>query len=218
MTDRLVARPFESGWPFKREPNPQRSRFDSTWTQTKSLLFREVDMIATAGCEIVLQVDIRPKDFRRDGGIRADARPPGYHGVIVSFQSQYGPLRYASDKFIHSPWGSGRPVWQDNVRAVALGLEALRLVDRYGIARDGQQYKGWNELGSGMPMPAAMSYDEAKRFMETEADVLFSALFHADEVEAAFRTAAKRLHPDAGGSADDFRRLVEARDLLVAGR
>jgi hypothetical protein len=33
--------------------------------------------------------------------------------------------------------------WQDNLRAVALGLEALRRVERYGIAQRGEQYAGW---------------------------------------------------------------------------
>jgi hypothetical protein len=33
--------------------------------------------------------------------------------------------------------------WQHNVRSIALGLEALRAVDRYGITRRGQQYAGF---------------------------------------------------------------------------
>lgn len=35
--------------------------------------------------------------------------------------------------------------------------------------------------------------------------------FSADDVETRFRTVAQRLHPDAGGDADGFRLLVEAR-------
>jgi hypothetical protein len=37
-----------------------------------------------------------------------------------------------------------------------------------------------------------------------------------DEVIAAFRHLAKRAHPDHGGTAEVFRRLVEARDGLLA--
>ncbi len=33
--------------------------------------------------------------------------------------------------------------WQHNVRSIALGLEALRAVDRYGISRRGEQYAGF---------------------------------------------------------------------------
>jgi hypothetical protein len=37
-----------------------------------------------------------------------------------------------------------------------------------------------------------------------------------EDVIAAFRRAVKRAHPDLGGTADDFHRLVEARDRLLA--
>ena len=34
------------------------------------------------------------------------------------------------------------------------------------------------------------------------------------DIEIAFRSAAKRAHPDAGGTSDSFRQLCEARTLL----
>ena len=37
-----------------------------------------------------------------------------------------------------------------------------------------------------------------------------------DEIETAFRAQARDAHPDAGGSAERFRSLVEARRLLLA--
>lgn len=37
----------------------------------------------------------------------------------------------------------------------------------------------------------------------------------ADEVRRAYRAAARDVHPDAGGDADRFRRLAEARDTLL---
>jgi DnaJ domain len=41
------------------------------------------------------------------------------------------------------------------------------------------------------------------------------------EIKAAFRRLAKTAHPDAGGSSEHYRRIVEARDVLLgefAGR
>jgi hypothetical protein len=35
------------------------------------------------------------------------------------------------------------------------------------------------------------------------------------EINAAFRRLAKTAHPDAGGSNEDYRRIVEARDALL---
>jgi hypothetical protein len=37
-----------------------------------------------------------------------------------------------------------------------------------------------------------------------------------DDVIAAFRREAKNAHPDVGGTAEMFRKLVEARDRLLA--
>lgn len=39
--------------------------------------------------------------------------------------------------------------WRDNVRAIAKGLEALRAVDRWGVAKRGQQYAGFALLTAG---------------------------------------------------------------------
>ena len=36
--------------------------------------------------------------------------------------------------------------WQANVRGIALALEALRAVDRYGVTQQAEQYRGWTAL------------------------------------------------------------------------
>lgn len=36
------------------------------------------------------------------------------------------------------------------------------------------------------------------------------------EIEQAFKIAARRAHPDAGGSNDAFKRLAAAKDALIA--
>lgn len=113
------------------------------------------------------------------------------------------------------------PAWQANVRAIALGLEALRRVERYGIAPRGEQYTGWKALPpSSVALGAAMTVDEAARLLcdatmdevgEDPRDVSRVASL----ATALWREAAKRHHPDVGGDPDLFRRLTEARDLLL---
>ncbi len=50
-------------------------------------------------------------------------------------------------------------------------------------------------------------------------DLPLEGALDAAEINAAFRRAAKTAHPDAGGSAETYRRITEARDaLLGAGR
>jgi hypothetical protein len=211
---RLIARPIDE-WPAPMldDYDRQQSRFKASWSSTVDLLDREVWHLG--GDEVVLQLALRDRDFRNDGWIRADAKPE-HPGVIVSFESKHGPLRYWTDEFKGSGQWGYLPGWQANVRAVALGLEALRTVDRYGIARAGEQYRGWNALGAGTPMPAAaMTVDDAVRFLHEHAPGVEWDWDQPDQVARAYRAAAARLHPDAGGDAELFRRLTEARDLLL---
>ena len=43
----------------------------------------------------------------------------------------------------------------------------------------------------------------------------FEGLLNLSEINAAFRQLAKTAHPDAGGSDEQYRRIVEARDALL---
>jgi len=43
----------------------------------------------------------------------------------------------------------------------------------------------------------------------------FESLLNLSDINAAFRQLAKTAHPDAGGSGEHYRRIVEARDALL---
>lgn len=222
----LIVRPLER-WPREFTPASRRKsrpfmRSNSTdawrreaipWADTVELLERELRFLRVTTA--VLQLAIAERDVRHDGWVRADARP-SHPGAIVAFEAPgKGPLSYACDAFDH---------WHDNVRGIAKGLEALRLVQRYGIAASGEQYVGWRAIGSGTPMPAAtMTLEAAARFLiehgefggeEASVEDLLDA--GPDVIGAYYRAAAKKLHPDAGGDPVAFRRLGDARDLLLA--
>lgn len=145
---RYTVRPISDRTAFTGEH--RRSTFQSSWTSTLVLLDHELRQID--GHDIVLEMDVAERDIRIDGQVRANARPAS-PAVRLAFESTHGPLTYGTDAFT---------AWQDNVRAIALGLEALRKVDRYGIARRGEQYAGWKALPAGRAMPAShMTRDEA---------------------------------------------------------
>lgn len=216
---KMTVRPIEQ-WPGPMTPNGERvyAPFKASWSETVDLLDREVYMLAHRSYDtLVLQMAITERDCRLDGWIRSDARP--YHpGVIISFDSVHGPLRYHTDRFKS---GTRQEGWQANVRAVALGLEALRKWDRYGLARDGQQYAGWRQLGSGtIELGAAMTLDAAMAYLSEQAHMdmpVRPTLFALHEwADNAFKIAAKRLHPDSGGDHDAFVRLSQARDLVLS--
>lgn len=221
---RLIYRPIDS-WPGKLTSAGARtySPFDANWQSTLQILGRELAALDVE--EAVVQLAVAENAIRLDGTLRGDRKPPEHPGVILSFDPpSIGPLRYACDRFVARSYSTMRDSWRHNLRAIALGLEALRKVERYGIGSRGEQYVGWKQLGSGTPMPAArMSVDEAARLLcdataaeigEDPADVERVA----SVANALWREAAKTHHPDAGGNPDVFRRLTEARDVLASWR
>lgn len=199
-------------WPWPKTKARRPSRFGTTWSKTVDLLERELGHLQAR--KVVIQVDVDASQVRLDGMLRADARPRS-PGVILSFDSRHGPLSYPCDTFTH---------WQDNIRAVALSLESLRAVDRYGVTRHAEQYRGWQKL----PPPVngraeAMTPDAAARVLERmaiggdpgEADrEVQRILTDRDEWERVYREAVKMTHPDRGGDPEQFKRVQAAWEIL----
>jgi hypothetical protein len=193
------------------DPRKSSATFRASWADTVKLLLAEVEMLG--GQLVVLQVDADPTEIRLDGMLRARASVD-FPGVKVSFESDHGPLMYATDAYDRTGWGMAG--WQANVRAIALGLGALRAVDRYGITSSGEQYRGWAAL-TAEPAEKGLTVDEAARLLaEWMLPVCRPQDIRTEEqANRAFRAAARVHHPDAGGSADAFRLLTSARDVLV---
>jgi hypothetical protein len=200
-------------WPPGWDPNviPDRiSQFTGSWESTQEILARELDYLGAR--QIQFQVAVKDAQVRRDGMLRAETRVD-YPGVILSFTTEeFGTLTYPCNAFRGGGW-KGREGWKDNIRAIALGLEALRKVERYGIANRGQQYAGWRELGSGMAVDR-MTEDRAWEILCEAAGVEIT-LAGADNVERVWREASKRHHPDVGGDSDYFKLITEAREMLT---
>lgn len=206
----LTVRPLVA-WPGElTQPHRRANTFKAGWTSTVNLLEREVNALSISGRggRVVVEMAVEERDCRLDGWIRADAQPR-HPGVILSFESRFGPLRY---------WTDAYTTYQGNVRAIALGLEALRAVDRYGISRSGEQYVGWNAIGAGRPVALTkevavsllgQAANLTKRPKPDDPDI-------AEWATIAFKLAAKANHPDYGGSHDEFVALTAARDLLVS--
>lgn len=176
------------------------SRFDTPWSKTLQLLGREVD--ALRGSNVVIEVDVPERAIRLDGGLRADAKASG-PAVVVAFDSKHGPLQYRCDRFV-TRWSSQGPDWQHNVRAIALTLESLRAVDRYGATNTGQQYAGWKQIGA-----APLAADDALRTLARIAGV---SVLDVDR-DRLISLARRKAHPDTGGSAAlwaEFTRAHEA--------
>lgn len=195
------------------ETSPRRGShiFKASWRDTLDLLGVEIDKLG--GDLVVMQVDVREGDIRNDGMLRANAKV-GHPGVAISFDSDFGPLRYATDAHEKQYGWAKLDGWQANVRAIALSLEKLRAVDRYGVTRRGEQYTGWKALpvSSGVTFPSA---DEAARWLIEQTAELAGTCSLSDR----YRSAARRWHPDAPTSdPDEWEKLSNARTLLTTAR
>lgn len=205
------------------------NRFRSTYNETLALLETELDHLDASEAMAQLVLPDLNGALRLDGALRHDARV-GHPGVVLTIVTPaHGTLVYPCDAF-ESRHSSDPPSWQVNLRAIALGLEKLRRLDDYGITARGQQYAGFRELGAGQALGAGMTRQEAAELLVEHAGwngvritlvgmVLDNGATSDDnegQAESAYRAAAKIHHPDAGGDADLFARLTEARDLLVA--
>lgn len=208
-------------WDGPRTPSDRRRgrwAFKAGWSNTLELLERELAHLDAR--EVVLEADFREQDLRLDGMPRANARPPIDPAVRVAFDSKHGALVYGADTC---------EFWQHNVRSIALGLEALRAVDRYGISRRAEQYRGYRQIGGGPAIvteapldPAAAALvlaraaypDASGPAQDTARDVLTGRL----DLDAVARRARRHTHPDTGGTATAFQRVEDALRVLRGGR
>lgn len=206
LAEVLSIRPLTT-WPGTRR-TPIRSPFKASWVSTLEMLATELRAIRASAA--TLELAIHERDVRRDGMLRADARP-GHDGVVLSFYHHVaGPLRYPCDTYDD---------WQDNVRALALGLHALRTVDRYGISPRSEQYAGWKRLTAGTPVKPLAPEAAAAVLLRYHGGKRTSAqlLAHPELARAAYREATQRTHPDrAGGDRSHFEAVNDAWKSLAA--
>jgi hypothetical protein len=177
--------------------SPKRSPFEASWSSTLELLNRELRHLG--GSNVIIEVDVPPGAVRLDGMLYANAKVNS-PGVRLHFDSVHGHLSYETDAFTH---------WQANVRAIALGLESLRRVDRYQIGRGGEQYRGYLALESGPGIAlGGMTKDQAAELLERVAigdegyqrdRSLVLILGGGDTARRVFREARAMAHPDRRG-------------------
>lgn len=198
-------------WPGQMTRQRRTSSFSARFSDTLTILRREiynlVDTKAQQDSAEVL-IAIPAGAFRLDGRPYANAKAE-HPGIIFSIDSRHGHLSYPCDTFT---------TWQDNLRAIALALEALRKVDRYGVTSHGEQYRGFLAIEGATGMPAGFATaDEAISFL---ADLVRDEWRDGQvdtsrrNARALLRGAQRRTHPDHGGDATTFQRVILAEAKL----
>lgn len=206
--------------PIKRWPGKLRSRserirapFKSGYTSTMELLDRELRMVRAESAVVQLATE----HFRKSDGLPYSDATPDHPGVIVSFikvvTDKFGqrvrvPLSFPADRFL---------TWETNLRAIAIALEDLRRIDRYGVTSNAEQYLGFKALPPpGPEHPSVLTVDEAARIVASGVSgcVPADVLKHPDNYRRAYRERAFVLHDDKGGDPAEWAKLQAAKSLL----
>ena len=176
------------GWP--RTKYPQSARFDASFTSARDGLFREIKLLG--GTHVVLSSNL---SLRRDGIPLAGQRQPTDKGVAVYFFRRGKHMAFACDR-----WDK----IEDNIRAVAKTIEAVRGIDRWGASE--MMERAFTAFEA-LPPPRSCWDILGIRPGASEADI-----------SAAYRAKARSAHPDAGGSETAMSELNRARDEALRGR
>ena len=196
---------------------PKRSQFKQTYANTKKILEFELDKLGALESSLLIEMFINDGDLRNDGELRANARPYR-QGVRLSFtrisrrlrnqttgdiRNETQTLSYPCDAFDD---------WQDNLRAIALSLEALRKVERYGVFK-------YEDMVSRLALPAAADNSREQNaylFLAKYSGCTLSEIAK----DAAYRRKAfvrclQKLHPDnPRGDNELFLKLYEIKNFL----
>lgn len=194
-------------WPGTLTRTRQQSRFRAPLADTLELLTREIWQLTDTrtqreSAELLVAIPATQFGTRGRPLARAQAEHPG---VIFSIDSRHGHLSYPCDTFT---------TWQDNLRAIAKALEALRMVDRYGVTKRGEQYRGFLAIEAASAPAGFADRQDALMFLAR-----VTGLPHMDHpLSTLLRKAQQKTHPDLGGDAATFQRvsLAEAK-LREAG-
>ena len=209
-----------SHWTGEENKNPKPSSFRQTYSNTKKILEYELWKLRAIESSVALEMFIHKNQVRSDGALRADAKP-FKPGVILSFtrikkqfrnkitqeiRTETQTLTYPCDAFDD---------WQDNLRAIALSLEALRKVERYGVFK-------YEDIVQRLALPSAEGRVSTRKaaaefiaqYSKLPADkILIDAIMR----EKAYKQAATVLHPDSpnfNGNPENFIKLQEAKRVL----
>lgn len=207
MTVSWTTRPI-SVYPVPETPAYQRkgSPFRTGHSSAMQLLTRELRHLGARSA--IMEIDIHPWDLRLDGGLRANARPQGPR-VVVSAETRHGPMQWPCDTFRDHV---------SNIYAIALTLEKLRAIDRYGVTSQGQQYTGWLAIpaSTGGVDPVEEAWRVLTIALGSKAPAFGPPPQSKEAVLRYYREAAKIHHPDAGGLPDMFAAITSARDTILA--
>jgi hypothetical protein len=179
------------------------SQFRSKYATILDKLETELDKLSARS--IVIEAGYELSQIRNDGWPRSTARP-SHPDVRLSFNSRGKEMAFPCSTYTSM---------DDNLYAIALTLERLRDINRYGVTQEGQQYKGFTAL----PAPEAAGTCKIKAatllaFLAGQGHFSGNILVDPAAREAAYKVVVKKVHPDMGGNRETWDRVQEAIGVL----
>jgi len=202
MTIEAFPLQWPAGWARTPAHKRQRSKYRITLADARDEALTHVRLLG--GRAVIISSNV---PVRRDGLMYANSPEPQDPGVAIYWTDRQNKQRVIAC----DAWRTLR----ENVRAVALTLEALRQLERTQCTQILERaYQGF----------AALPADTSVRPKRAWWDVLGLSLTRfrrngpnapdgilRDDIEAAYRQLTKERHPDAGGSNEQMAELNQAR-------
>lgn len=181
---------FPLQWPAGRPRTKwtERSNFEVMLGRAIKDIQEEVRRLG--GSALVISSNL---PLRRDGMPYANASQPADRGVAVYFRYKWKPMCFACDRWNRI---------EDNMRAIAKTIDALRGIERWGTGQMVEQaFIGFTALPAPEQPWQILGLDTSRPT--------------AKQVDDAYRTLAMKHHPDRGGDAQQMARINAARDELL---
>jgi hypothetical protein len=166
------------------------------------------------GVDAMVELALPAGAFTKSGLPYSDATPD-HPGIIFRVRKPVTNPKGKQDMVpLYFPAGQYLS-WKANLRAVGLAMEALRMIDRYGVTQNSQQYLGFGKYLPGPTHTGVLTLEQAARFVASHSGFMWPELINSnDSWRSGYRIAAAKLHPDAGGTSDQWEQLLAAKTLL----
>ena len=180
---------YPAGW--SRSQTQQISKFGRyTFEQMRTEVLRELKLLGAT--DAIISSNLR---LRQDGYPYSGQRQPEDTGIAVYFKLEGQDQCIPCDKWHRV---------EDNMRAIAKTIEALRGIERWGAKEMvNAAFRGFKAL----PEATIVTPYQARAWYEV---LEVSQNAGIDVIRAAYRAKLKVVHPDVGGSSEEFMELEKA--------
>lgn len=173
-----------------------------TYHRARKLLLEELGRLHAKGIILSSNIEVRQDGEPRAGEGDRRLKDPG---VAVYFAYKGKPMVMATDRYA---------TIAANVRSLGLAIEAMRQLERHGGGTMMERaFAGFTALPAPEGSKPKRPWWEVLRYPVDPAEREFLSV---PEIEARYRSLAKKAHPDQGGTDEAMSELTTAKDDAVA--